>query len=74
MSLERINVWKGYTRDNICLIVVPLNVSDQTAKITTEDNPVGFSGWNREKILWAVEQNPRNIVPKMTTIQEFLFN
>ena len=72
MSLERKNVRKGYTKDNICLIVLPLNVSDQTAKKSINDECDGCSGWNREKVLLAVEQNPRHIIPKMTTIQEFL--
>jgi len=59
MSLERKNVCKGYTNDNICLIVLPLNVSDQTVKKTTDDDDrYGFSGWNREKVLWESTVDP----------------
>lgn len=72
MSLERKNVRKGYTKDNICLIVLPLNVCDQTAKKSVDDDRDDFSGWNREKVLWAVDQNPRHIVAKVTTVKEFL--
>lgn len=73
MSLERKDVHKGYIKDNICLIILPLNVSDQTVKKSGEDDDRdGFSGWNREKILWAVEQNPEDITPMTTTIQDFL--
>jgi hypothetical protein len=74
MSLERKDVYKGYIPDNICLIIIPLNVGDHHARKTIDDDRQGSSGWNREKVLWAVEQNPRNIIPKMTTVKEFLSN
>lgn len=72
MSLERKNVRQGYTKENICLIVLPLNVSDQTAKSAEDDDRLGSSGRNHEKVLYAVEQNPRNIILKMTSLKEFL--
>jgi hypothetical protein len=74
ISIERINVKKGYIETNVVLIILGLNVGDHSGMKKKDDDRDGFSGWNREKILWAVEQNPRNIIPKMTTIKEFLSN
>lgn len=70
MSLERKNVRKGYTKDNICLVILELNVSDKTVRKSVEDDREGFSGWNREKVLWAVEQNPRTIIPKTLYVKD----
>lgn len=72
VSIERINVRKGYIPSNIFLIIAPLNVGDRSGLKKEDDDRDGFSGWNREKILYAVEQNPRNIIPKLTTLKEFL--
>lgn len=72
VSVERINVRKGYVEGNIALIIVGLNVGDRSGMKKDDDDRDGFSGWNREKVLQAVDQNPRHIVPKMTTIQDFL--
>lgn len=38
------------------------------------DDRDGFSEWNREKMLWAVSENPRYIVGQMVKVQEFLTN
>jgi hypothetical protein len=73
-SLERINVKKGYTKENICLIILGLNVGDHSVVKKDDDDREGFSGWNREKILFAVEQNPRYIVGQKVSVQEFLTN
>jgi hypothetical protein len=74
VSLERIDVKKGYIKDNILLIITPLNVGDWSVIKKDDDDRQGFSGWNREKILWAVEQNPRYIVGQMVKVQDFLTN
>ena len=72
VSVERMNVRKGYVDGNIALIIAGLNVGDRSGMKKNDDDRDGFSGWNRQKILQAVEQNPRHVFPKMTTIQEFL--
>ena len=74
VSLERINVKKGYIKENICLIIVSLNVGDWSILKRDDDAREGSSGWNREKILYAVEQNPRHIVGQMVKVQDFLIN
>lgn len=74
VSLERINVKKGYIKENICLIMVSLNVGDWSVVKRDDDEREGSSGWNREKILYAVEQNPRYIVGQMVKVQDFLTN
>lgn len=56
MSLERINIKKGYTIDNVCLIILPLNVGDWS-KFKNDPNKNGNYGWTKEKLLWAVKQN-----------------
>ena len=71
MSLNSLSP-QGYIPSNILLIIIPLNVGDRSGLKNKDDDRKGFSGWNREKILYAVEQNPRNIIPKMTTLKEFL--
>lgn len=71
MSLERKNVHEGYTKHNICLIILELNVSDRTMrKKNKDDDRNGFSAWNREKVLWAVSQNPRDITPKILFVRD----
>lgn len=72
MSLERVDPTKGYTPDNIALIVLGLNVADWTRSRHEEDERDGSSGWNREKLLWAVQQNPRTITPKPSSVLQVL--
>jgi hypothetical protein len=43
VSLERIDVTKGYTKDNVCLICLEFNSSDQTMKTGPD---YGCAGWN----------------------------
>jgi hypothetical protein len=63
-----------YIKDNILLILVSLNVGDWSVVKKDDDDREGFSGWNREKILWAVEQNPRYMVGQRVSVQDFLTN
>lgn len=50
-SLERKNVRKGYTMDNVCLIAVAFNSADHT--VYSKDQVVeGCSGWSAEKYLY----------------------
>lgn len=46
-SLERIDAFKGYSEDNICLICYEFNMSDKT--ILYKDKTLGNSGWTSEK-------------------------
>ncbi len=45
-SLERIDVMKGYTKDNVCLVCVEFNVTDQTV---VTGSKYGSAGWNALK-------------------------
>jgi len=72
MSLERVDPKKGYHPENIALIVLGLNIVDYTRVQHEEDERDGSSGWNREKLLWAVRQNPRQITPKTSSVLEIL--
>lgn len=72
MSLERVDPTKGYIHDNIALIILGLNVGDWTRVKHQEDERDGSSGWNRKKLLWAVKQNPRPILPKTSSVLEIL--
>lgn len=73
MSVERIDVKKGYIENNILLIILGLNVGDRSGIKKADDDREGFSGWNREKLLWAVEQNPRPIIPKQSFIKDYFY-
>lgn len=68
MSLERVDPKKGYLPDNIGLIVLGLNSSDWTRMQHEKDTRDGSSGWNREKLLSAVKQNPRTITPSPSSV------
>jgi hypothetical protein len=72
MSLERVNPKKGYTPENIALIVLGLNVADYTRVKHEDDKRDGSSGWNRQKLLEAIQQNPRSITPKSSSVLEVL--
>lgn len=48
-SIERKDVLKGYTKDNVCLVCIEFNVIDNTVKQTTTKS--GTSGWSPEKFL-----------------------
>lgn len=70
MSLERIDSTKGYTRDNSVLVILGLNGSDWSQVKHDEDERDEHTGWNREKVLFAVQQNPREISPQITYVQD----
>lgn len=70
MSLERLDVKKGYILGNIAFIIVGLNGSDKSIKKHDDDDRVGFCGWSREKLLDAVKQNPRPITPKISYVKD----
>jgi hypothetical protein len=74
LSIERINTKKGYTKDNIVLVIHPLNVGDWSRNKKEDDNRVGSSGWNRDKFIWAIKQNDRIIEPILTYIKDVYDN
>ncbi len=47
ISLERIDVKQGYTRDNVCLICYEFNTGDK--RILYNDDSTGSCGWSKEK-------------------------
>lgn len=51
-----------------------MNVGDFSIMKKDDDDREGFSGWNREKVLYAVAQNPRYIIGQMVKVQDFLTN
>jgi hypothetical protein len=73
MSADRINVQKGYVDGNVVLIILGLNVGDRSGLKKHDEDREGFSGWNREKLLWAMEQNPRQIIPQQSFIKDHFY-
>lgn len=47
ISLERIDVTKGYTKDNVCFICVEFNTTDHTVDMIVK--PETSTGWSKEK-------------------------
>jgi hypothetical protein len=47
ISIERIDVMKGYLKDNVCFICLPFNGTDSTCMM--KDKSLGNAGWNKEK-------------------------
>ena len=70
MSLERIDSTKGYSRDNSVLVILPMNASDWSQVRHENDERDEKSGWTREKMLFAVHQNPRQIIPQITYVKD----
>lgn len=70
MSLERINPFKGYSRDNVCLICIEFNSCDQSVNL---NNPnYGSCAWSKEKfelfLAFVKHKNgllPDNELPKI---------
>lgn len=54
ISLERKDVSKGYTRDNVCLICLEFNTSDKS--LIYKYNNFGSSAWSKEKFALFVEK------------------
>lgn len=55
MSLERKDSSIGYTKDNCCLICIEFNTTDWSIVKCDDDNRVGSSGWNKEKLKSIVD-------------------
>jgi Probable Zinc-ribbon domain len=55
ISLERKNVFKGYTKDNVALICQEFNSCDQTVK--SKDSTSGSCGWSSEKFKYFLEHS-----------------
>lgn len=54
ISLERINVLQGYTRDNVCLICREFNTSDLSIRYINSN--LGRSSWSKEKFALFVKE------------------
>jgi hypothetical protein len=54
VSIERINVRRGYSADNVCLVVLEMNCIDRSSTCTDETTE---GGWSREKYLFWREQH-----------------
>jgi hypothetical protein len=52
ISIERINIKRGYMKDNVCLICLIWNGIDHSIKF--DSNQYGCGGWNRSKFLYAL--------------------
>lgn len=72
MSVERKNIFKGYTKDNVCLICIEFNTADYgVVQFTTES---GTSGFTKEKFvlflayLWL----KRGIIKSENELEEIL--
>lgn len=74
MSLDRINTNKGYEQGNVSLIIQSLNTGDWSVLKSKHDDREGSAGWNREKILWAVRQNTRPIIPQISYLKNVYDN
>lgn len=70
MSIDRIDVNKGYEIGNVHLVILGLNVGDWSGIKNEEDKKDGCSGWNREKFLYAVSNNPRLLEMKPSSIHD----
>lgn len=70
MSLERLDPTKGYTRENSVLIILGVNAGDWSNVKHEDDERDERSGWTRDKLLFAVHQNPRKIVPRITYVRD----
>ncbi len=49
LSLERIDVFRGYERDNVCLVCVEFNSFDRSADVRSDTTKTGSSGWSKAK-------------------------
>ena len=55
MSIERKDTKIGYTKDNCCLICIEFNTTDRSIIKCDDDDRVGSSGWNKEKLKSVVD-------------------
>lgn len=49
-SIERININKEYSLDNVCFVCLEFNTADHSNLCLEKKNISGFSGWSKEKI------------------------
>lgn len=49
-SPERLDMSKGYTKDNVCLICFEFNTADRTANASDSKTVQGSCAWSRDKI------------------------
>lgn len=69
MSLERRNVWKGYTKDNVCLIGRGFQGSDHTRDRNLAVD--GSGAWSKAKVDHVVEWlQHREVCTGSTTTQQ----
>jgi hypothetical protein len=73
MSLDRIDTKIGYLPSNIRLVILGFNVGDCSSRKLDEEK-TGSSGWTREKLQYAVNQNPRNIQPILSDVRSVFDN
>jgi hypothetical protein len=68
MSLERRNVNEGYIPSNVLLVLLLLNVPDRSRlKKHDHDEDTGSSGWNVEKVQYAMQFN--DAAPRKSYVQ-----
>lgn len=74
MSLERLDSRQGYTRENTVLIILGLNAGDWCSLIQYEDDELDEeeerTSFSRDKLLFAVQQNPREIVSRVSYVKD----
>jgi hypothetical protein len=60
VSLERIDVLKGYVKDNVCLICIEFNTSNQSALYKYDADIRGNAGFTKEKFQAFLESVKNN--------------
>jgi len=70
MSLERLDSTKGYIRENSVLVILGLNAGDWSQVKHDDDERDEKNGWTKEKLLFAVHQNPREITPTISYVKD----
>lgn len=66
MSAERLDVFKGYTKENTVLINVKLNIADYSV---TREGKSDSNGWTKERLNYAVSLNS-NAKPLKITLED----
>jgi hypothetical protein len=54
-SLERLNVYNGYTKENVCLVASEFNTGDQTRIYKEHNKYRGNCGWSKEKFEYFIQ-------------------
>ncbi len=69
ISIERIDVMKGYVKGNVCFVCLPFNGTDFTSMMKDKTN--GNGGWNKEKFQYFLKHvRDKYNVLQANTIQE----